>query len=546
LTTTLEAGFRRISRGTLTGSLRASGAPTGDWPLRLAGLAVAGSALLPVVYLVVRAVGAGGQVWRVLLRPDTLEVAARSAALALLVMSAATALGVPLAWLTERTDLPGRRVWTALLALPLAIPSYVGAFAIIAAFGPRGMLHSMLEGPLGIRQIPSLYGLPGAWLALTLFTYPYVFLSVRASLRSLDPTAEEAARGLGSGTWSVFRRVTLPQLRPAIGAGGLLVALYSLSDFGAVSLMRFNSFTRVIYLHYLSSFDRSLAAALALVLVAMTIGLLAIERRLQTGQPHATHTATGSARRRIVTRLGAARWPALALCAAVVGTALLVPVSVVSYWLVRGIASGEALGLVWAPTLRSGYASALAAGLAMVCSVPVAVLAVRRPGRFSTLVERSTYCAYALPGVVVALAMVSIGARHVPWAYQTLGMLVFAYVVRFLPQAVGASRTSLLSVSLRMEEAARGLGRRPLGVLTTITLPLMRSGLATGTALVFLTAMKELPATLLLAPIGFDTLATRIWTAASAGFYARAAPAALMLILVAGLPMLRLLHDSES
>ncbi|MEZ4531421.1 MAG: ABC transporter permease subunit [Thermomicrobiales bacterium] len=179
----------------------------------------------------------------------------------------AALIAVPLAWLTLRADLPGRRVFAAVAILPLVIPSYVGAIAYVAALGPRGDLHGWLQGWFGIETIPSIYGFFGAWLILSLFTYPYVYLNVSAALAGLDPSIEDAARGLGRGPLATFFRITLPMLRPSILAGMLLSALYTVSDFGVVTLLRYDSLTRAIYVQYRASFDRSYAAALSLVLI---------------------------------------------------------------------------------------------------------------------------------------------------------------------------------------------------------------------------------------------------------------------------------------
>ncbi len=208
---------------------------------------VAAAMTLPLVYLALRALENGWvEVFEVALRGKTLAVLFRSVALAVVATASSVAVAVPLAWLTVRTNLPGRRVWAVLAALPLVIPSYVGGFVLVSMFGPKGFVQEALA-PLGVERLPEIYGLPGAALALTLFSYPYVFLTVRGALRGMDPALEEASRGLGSGGWATFFHVTLPQLRPAIAAGALLVALYSLSDFGAVSLLQFDSFSREIY-----------------------------------------------------------------------------------------------------------------------------------------------------------------------------------------------------------------------------------------------------------------------------------------------------------
>lgn len=505
---------------------------------------IAAMVLLPLAYLVLRAGEAGGDALEILSAPSTLRILGNSALLAVVVTVASTLIAVPLAWLTTRTDLSGRRVWFLLSALPLCIPSFVGGFVFVAAFGPRGMLQSVLA-PLGVERLPGIYGLFGAALVLTLFSYPYLLLTVRGALLGLDPALEEASRSCGQSPAATFRRVTLPHLRPSITAGALLVALYTLSDFGAVSLLRYDSFTRAIYVQYRSAFDRTPAAVLALLLVVFTITLLAVEWHAR-GRNAGMFRRSGAPHRRApIVPLGHWRWPAVAFCAAVVTLALVVPAAVLGYWLVRGLGSGEAIRPVLPAALNSLQASGLAAGVAAVASIPIAVLSVRHRGRLSGALERSTYLGYALPGVVVALSLVFFGARYGGPLYQSLTMLVLAYVVLFLPQAVGATRASVLQVPRSVEEAARGLGRSHIGALLAVTVPLVRPGVLAGTALVFLTAMKELPATLLLGPTGYPTLATRVWSATAEAFFARAAVPALLLVALSGIPLAFLLARRE-
>jgi iron(III) transport system permease protein len=491
---------------------------------------------LPLLYLIVRTLGAGPSVPGLLLRPRTLQVILNSAGLALAVTLASTVISLPLAWLQVRAELPLRRLWAVLTVLPLVIPSYVAAYTLVAALGPRGMLQEALAAPFGVTRLPEIYGFGGATLALTLCSYPYVLLSLRAALRGLDPACEEAARGLGQGVWATFFRVTLPQLRPALGAGALLVSLYTLSDFGAVSLLQFDTFTRSIYVQYQASFDRVMAAALALVLVAMTAVILLAEARTR-GRARYARSGVGTARRPAPVPLGRWRLPALLFSGAVVLVALILPMGVLAYWLARGLLAGEVVTVVAQPAINSVAASLLAAAGAVAASLPLAILAARFPGWASAAVERVSYLGYALPGIVIALALVFFGANYAGFLYQTLAMLIIAYVIRFLPQATGATRAALLQISPHVEEAARSLGRSPRQVAVSITMPLARPGLLAGAALVFLTAMKELPATLLLSPIGFETLATSIWHATSSAFFARAAAPALLLVLVSAIPV---------
>lgn len=506
-----------------------------------AGIAVALLGLLPIAYLLVLAIG-GEEAGALVLRDRTITVLGRTLLLAVTVTGASVGIGLPLAWLTTRSDLPGRRWWTVLSIVPLVIPSYVGGYAIVAAFGPRGALQTLLE-PLGVTRLPDLYGFPGAALALTLFSFPYVVLSVRGALVRLDPAYEEVSRSLGRGRWATFFGVTLPQLRPAVTAGALLVALYSLSDFGAVSLLQFDSFTRAIYVQYRASFDPTLAAVLALMLVACTVTLLLLESRLR-GRARYHRSGGGAVRPVRPIRLGAWRWPALLFVLLITVLSVVVPVATIAFWLVRGAAAGEPLNFVVGATLNSMLASGLAAALAVLASIPVAVLAVRRRDAIAAFIERATYVGFALPGIVIGLAFVFVAARYLPWIYQTLPLLLLAYLVRFTPEAVGVTRASLLQVSPRVEEVARTLGHSPGRVLRDVTLPIMRPGLVAAFALVFLTTMKELPTTILLAPTGFDTLAVRIWSATSEGFFARAAaPALLMVVVAAGSLILILRSD---
>ena len=500
-------------------------------PLVVAGLVIAFLALLPLVYLVIRAAGAEASAATFLLRPRTAGIVVGTIGLALVVGIGTVALGVPIAWLTTRTDIPGRRVWAVLTAIPLAIPSYVVGFAFLAFFGPRGTLQAILA-PLGVERLPSIGGLVGAALVLTLVSYPYVSLAARAAMLRTDPAMEESARLLGDRRMTVFRRVTLPVLVPAIAAGALLAVLYALSDFGAVSLLQFDSLSRAIYLQYGASFDRSLAAILALVLVAITLALTWGETRLRR---RAGTYASRARRPPAVVALGRWRWPAIGFLVIVVGLALVVPVGTIAWWLVRGLAQGEPLRLVAEVAVDSFLVGGVAAVAAAALALVVALLSARYRSRLSSFVESAVFAGYALPGIVVALAMVFLATRTLPFAYQTLGLLVVVYAVRFMPQAVGGLRAGLGQVGYGIEEAGRSLGDGPVQAFVRLTLPALRPAFVAAGALVFLTVIKELPLALLLAPIGFDTLATEIWDAASSGFYARAAgPAALLLAISVG------------
>lgn len=493
---------------------------------------------LPLVYLVIRVTGSG-RALEILAERTTWRLVWNTVLLAAGVVTASVLVGVPYAWLVTRTDLPARRVWAAAGALPLVIPSYVAAFCLLGFFGERGLLADALGG----ERLPEVDGYWGSLVALTLATYPYVYVLTQAALRELDPSLEEAARALGTTGGRLLLRITAPALRPAVGLGALLVVLYTFSDFGVVSLMNYDTLTRAIYVQYKSLFDRAPAATLALLLVALTAIPLVVEYRVRR-QGRIYRTSPGTQRPTPVLALGRWKAPALAFCAAVVGLFLVLPAGVLGSWLARGIANERELDAPWAEAVHSLTASGLAAVAAVLAALPVAIVALRYPSRTSRVLERLSYAGNALPGLVIALSLVFFAARYASPVYQTLGLLVFAYVVRFFPQGLSGVESGIERLSPRYEEAARGLGRGPLRTLAHVTIPLARSGIAAGAALVFLSAMKELPATLLLRPIGFDTLATDIWGLTQVGAYSRAALPALVLIGISA-PVLYLVSASR-
>lgn len=500
--------------------------------LFLAGALTAGLMLLTPVYLVIRSLEGGRAAADLLLRPSTFQAMGRTLGLALAVTLASAALALPLAWLTTSTDLPGRRFWSTVGALPLVLPSYVAAYLYASILGPTGILQQTL----GVEKWFPFYGFPSAFVVLTLLSYPYLMLTLQAGFRRLDPGLVDAARSLGLSPRQAFWRVTLPALRPALAAGSLLVALYVLRDFGAVAVLRYDTFTRLIYLQYQSFASRSMATTLALLLVVIAGALVYTDFRTR-GRARYDRRAVGVARVISPTPLGRWRWPALALVALLVGMALALPAGGLLYWLIRGLINDQTLVALWRPAWNSLWVSLAAAGVTLLAALPVAILTVRYQGRGSQWIERLAYIGHALPGIVIALALVFFGIRFTPQFYQTAPMLIGAYVIIFAPQAIGAARTSLLQLSPRVEEAGRCLGHTPWSVLRRVTLPLLAPGLITGLALVFLTCMKELPATLILSPLGFSTLPMSVWASISEAFFARAAAPSLLLIVLSSIPL---------
>jgi iron(III) transport system permease protein len=479
--------------------------------------------LLPIGYLLVRTLEAGAErVWEIVSRPGTVELVARSLGLVAVVTGLCLLIGVGLAALVTRTTLPGRRVLGILAALPLAIPSYVAAFAWVAA-------------------VPWARGFTGSVIVLTACTYPYVFLPAAMAMRSVDPSQEEVARSLGRSPWAAFWSVTARQVWPAAASGALLVALYTLSDFGAVSLLQYDVFTRVIHTSYRASFDRTPAAVLSTLLVMLTI-LIAVGERRARGPVEQTRLGSGVARTSEPHRLGRWRLPALGGTLAVLLVALVFPVGSLLYWFASGLSAGIDVERLLSSTGSTVVFALLGALFTMALAIPIGVLVARHRSRTASVIELATWAGHALPGIVVALALVFFGVRVAQPIYQRTPLLLIAYAVLFLPAGVGAVRASVAMSSARVEEVARSLGSSPATVLRRVTVPLAAPGVAAGTALVLLTIMKELPATLLLRPTGTNTLATSLWTETGVAAYGAAAPYALALVVLAVAPTLWLMH----
>jgi iron(III) transport system permease protein len=505
--------------------------------------------LLVPFYLLVRSGAAWRDALQTLARPSTFTVLGNTALLAISVTVGAAALAIPLAWLTARTDLPGRRMWSVLHALPLVIPSYIYAFLFVSFLSPKGLLQQILEAALGITRLPSIYGFGGAFIVLTLISYPFIFLPVQAALRQMDVSLLEVAQTNGAGKRQIARHVLLPYLRPAITAGGLLVALYVLRDFGAVTLLQFSTFTRVIYNRY-QGFQLDEAATMALLLVLMTAVVMHFESQLRSDKEDDAVDVSAGARDKAF-KLGQWRWPALLFSGFISFLALIMPLALLVYWIVRGLiqqagSSGVstlvqqnslAAAEIVAPAQSSFVTALLAAVLAILMALPIAILSTRHEGRLPAFFERLTYSSYALPGVVVALAFVFAGINFARPLYQTTPMLLAAYMVLFVPLAVSAERSALSRIPRELEEVGSSLGGSRWQILRYVTLPLMRPGLFAGGALVFLTAMKELPATLLLSPLGFRTLPMLVWTNINEAFFVRAAIPTLLLLLLSSVPL---------
>ncbi len=474
--------------------------------------------LLPLVYTVLQAVDAGAEAAaRLLFRPLVGQLLFNTLSLVVATTLACAIIGTGTAWLVERTRVPGRGIWAVLAAVPLAIPAFVTSYAWVSLSA-------------------DLQDFGGALLVVTCSYYPLIYLPVAAALRGLDPALEETARSLGQNNWGCFFRVVLPQLRPALLGGMLLVALNTLVEFGAFALLRFRTFTTEIYAEYRIGFGGPQASLLAVVLILLCLVCLVAEVKVR-GKRRYERVARGARRVATLVELGWMRWLAFGGLALLACITLGVPLGMILYWSLQHSSAAVSPASVTAERLISATVSSISLGLAaslltLLLALPLGFLATRYEGRLITLLERAAYLAQGVPGIVVALALVSMTVQALQPLYQSAALLVVAYAILFLPLALVSVRAALAQAQRRLEETGRSLGLSWRAVVWRVMLPLAGPGLGAAAAMVFVSVVTELTATLLLSPIGTRTLATQIWANTSTLAFAAAAPYAALMALI--------------
>jgi iron(III) transport system permease protein len=481
-------------------------------------LVVAAALLLPEVFLGMQAADAGwSEVHRVLARPLTAELLRNTVELTILVGLATGLIGTAAAWCVVRTELPLKRIWGALVVLPISIPDFIVGYA----------WHSLSPGFIGLRA---------AAVVMTLALYPLVYLPVAAALRRTDPTLEETARALGSGAWTTFRRVVFPQIRSALLGGMLVVMLALLAEFGAFEILSFRTFTTEIFTEL--RIDQAAASAMALLLVALGV-LVLLGEAFGSGGARVARSGGHASRPPVGKPLGPWLIPTMLGLSCLVVAALGVPLGTLAYWLTHSQSTTlPASTTLLAATGTTARYSAAAAVVATVAAVPVALLAAQRRGRLARTVVGSTFLVQSVPGVVIALSLVFFSVRYAFSLYQTSTLLVLAYALLFFPLALVCVRGSAVQASPRLAEMGRSLGARPVMVFVRVTLPLILPGVLASLCLVFLSSVTELTATLVLVPTGVQTLATQFWAYQTNTAYGAAAPYALTILLLAAVPNL--------
>ena len=467
--------------------------------------------------------------------------------LSILVAIGSFTLGVSAAWLITRREFFGRRLAIWLMILPLTIPTYVFAHiytTLTERDGWLGQLWILLAG--SDIPNPELYNVFGTSFILSLAGFSYVFLLVSDALTRSRVDIEEAARLHGLSSRQVFWRISLPMLRPAIAAGLALVVLHVLSDFGAVSMLRYQTFTLSIYLQMSGRFDMQAAAGLSLVLVLLSLTFLILERFFRDRQRYYSSGSAKKVSRRAATfREQVLIWFWLG---GITVFAFGLPVTWMLVWSWEAWQQALLGSEFWSYVRNSIMVSVSAATLATMAALPLALFHARLRNKLSQTYIHLASIGFVLPGPVIALGILTFVLSMMPWLYGTMLVLVLAMLIRFLPLSVQAQEAAVQQLTPSIEEAGRSLGATPLENVRRVIIPVLKTGMVSAWVLVFIDTLKELPATLLLRPTGFDTLPVRIWIEASEEMLELAAPSALMLML-GTLPVLWFLmkqHDGAT
>ncbi len=511
----LTDGFRRIIDRRRTLFLNGQ-----RWYSLLPAFVVSIGGLIPLGYLFAEAFDVeSSDLYANLFRWRNAELFLNTLLLTVGVLVLNILIATPAAWLTSRSDLRYKRIFSVLCTLPLAIPGYVMAYALLALGGNNGIFASIFG-----KSIPRLSGYWGALIALSFYTSPYLFLNLRTALLGLDTSLEESARSLGYKQWRVFIRVVMPQLRPAFYAAGLLICLHVIGDFGVVSLMRYETFSYALYAEYNIAFESNYGAWLALMLLGFTCCLLFLETRLLRGV--VLHRAGhSSARYPSFISLDGWRKVGYLYLGLLFLTTVGIPTATVILWMFRGFET-SALNSVFEALAGSLGVAIPSAVCCAILAVPFAYLSIRYPSLLSNMIARIPYIIYAIPPLAFALSIIIFLGSP-----KTILVLIYACILHFLAEALGPVRSSLYQASPHLEEAARSLGCSPFQAFFRSMFPLISRGMLSAAALVFLATMKELPLMFLLRPIGYETLAFNAFDYTGEAMFAEAAPYAFLILL---------------
>ena len=492
---------------------------------------------LPIIYIFLKITFGINLFFDFILNYNILKITINSVLLVLLVVCLATLISLPLAFLNVRTNLPFAKYLISISVLPIALPSYVMATTQIELWGPRGIAYDILNKFLGTGPLPSFYGLSGSVIVLTLITYPYIYIGLCATFRRFDFQMIDASRTLGASVPKTFSKIIFPLVMPTVASGSLLVSLYVLSDFGAVALLRFNTFTIAIFNRMYSSIGNYGVLEICSIAILFCFFILFIESRTRSNSRYFSNSNTANLK---ILDLGYWRWIILpfALIPSILG--FLLPVLVLIYWFISGVYFDNSFDNLFKnifSDILSTILISFVSALIITLLATIAVLIIRKKIRIiSFVLEKVSYIGLSLPGIVVAMSLVFFTINYIDIIYQTFIVLILGYLISFLPAVITPVKSSVSQIDPSLEEASYTLGKGKIMTFYNIIVKLSTPGVIYGGILVFILCLKELPLTLILSPLGFSTLATSIWSSASEAFFMDTAAASLILILIAGIP----------
>jgi len=527
---------------------------------RMASCVIAGVVAAPILVVALAWLTPAGDIWRHLVHTVLGELLRHTAVLMFGVGLGVFVLGAGLAWLIAMCDFPGRRVFDWALMLPLAVPAYVLAFVAVALLDFSGPVQGMLRTVFGSSAwFPPIRSAGGVIGVMVLAFYPYVYMLARAAFLAQGRRMLETGRVYGLTPWAAFVRVALPMARPALAAGVALALMEALADFGAVAVFNYDTFTTAIYKAWQGLFSLPAAAQLASLLL-LFVALALIGERQMRGRAR-YHVALRQERVERYRLAGSRAWLATAACSIVLLLAFVIPVGQLLRW-VWSAARTDLDARYLRFFFNTVFLGAAAAVVTTFCALLLAYTYRLKPDRWVAGAVRFATLGYALPGSVLAVGIMlsfvwldqrlaqalqaGLGIAAGPLLMGTLTALLLAYGVRFMAVAYGPIDSSFERIKPSLWQAARSLGASNREILWRVSIPLLRSGLLSAGLLVFVEVMKEMPATLLLRPFGWDTLATRVFEMTSEGQWERAALPAVTLVLAGLIPVVMLVRRSTS
>ncbi len=491
----------------------------------------------PVIFILYSAVKVDVALW-IRLYETRLNVILPNTVMLLLSVGFLTAiLGVTTAWIITRYDFMGKKIWEWAIILPLAVPGYVLAYAYASIMAPGGIAQTTWHNVFGdMLDMPSLYSFWGVSIILSLVNYPYVYLLTRASLLSLNAVYDDAARVLGVSRWRRLWSVNIRLSYPGIAAGISLAMMEVMADFGTVAILRYPTFTEAIYRQMTARFDPLGASALAIILVMTTFLLLILERYFRGKKRFEQFSGKFQIYKpEKVSSLRTLFFTAIMML--IIGVGFIAPVSFLIKWSFDAALNGGIDSRLTEFIYNTVFVAGTGSFLAVILAIPAAYLHARKPNFIHRTVYYLSTLGYSLPGPVIAVGLLLTVSIIFPYLYGGLILLLLAYVVRFIPITLQALESSILMVSRSLEDAGRTLGAGTWKTIRRILLPLIRPGMLTGAIIVFVDCMKELPATLMLRPVAFDTLAVRVWMDASESLWEMAALPALLIVIAGLIPI---------